>query len=139
MAVEVRTFQATIPAHTPQSAPVTIDVDFPSRIVESIRLRIPPGPTGFMGFQLWVKGGQVIPINPGEWIIDDDAEIDLTLSSMPDTGAWQVVGYNTGAFDHSVYVTFGLNLVTAAPPDLVSTAASNTALSSEQLAAAIGT
>ena len=137
MAVEVRVFQATIPAGTAQAAPVTIDTGFDSRIVESIRLRIPPGPAGFMGFQLWVKGGQVIPIERGQWIVDDDAQINLDVSSMPETGAWQVVGYNTGAFDHSVYVTFGLNLVTANTPVLPPPPPSNAALSSDVLLAAV--
>lgn len=61
----------------------------------------------------------MIPIQPGTYIVTDDQSATWNLSGYLDSGNWQVTGYNTGLYDHTVYLTFLLNLpgvTEAAPP-----------------------
>lgn len=103
---EVRAFVAVIPAGTAQAAPVTVALAMPPRVVTSVTLRIPPGPNGEMGFRLGSSGGTIIPDNAGAWIIASDEVIAWTLEDQITSGAWELSGYNTGQYDHSVYVRF---------------------------------
>lgn len=124
-AVEVRTFAVTIPAGTPQSAPVTQQITFPPREVTGITWKVPPGPSGLMGWKLTMSNGQqVLPAGSG-YIVADDQSDTWPLTNLPDSGAWEVTGYNTGAFPHTVYLTFLLDVITGAAqsPALISTAA----------------
>ena len=99
----------TIPANTAQASPVTVNTAFPSMEVERIVVKVPPGPSGLMGFALTMNGQQVIPINDGAWIIADNDTLDWPLTSLPNTGQWQVTGYNTDIYDHSIYIDFLLS------------------------------
>lgn len=78
--------------------------------------RIPPGALGVMGWQLAMGGVQVVPFGSDTWVIDDGTAGSFTLDGYPDSGAWQVIGYNTGSFAHSVFLTFHLDLVERARP-----------------------
>ena len=73
---------------------------------------MPPGPAGTLGFRLGSGGVQVIPINPGGWVITDDEVIGWDLTSQITSGAWQLISYNVGSLPHTVYVRFLLDLVT---------------------------
>lgn len=110
MATEVRQFAVTVPAGTAQATPYTKDVSFPTRIVERIDWRVPPGPRGVMGFRLASGGNPVLPTNDGAYIVADDDRATWLLSGLIESGAWQVQGYNTGAYAHTVYLTFHLSL-----------------------------
>lgn len=111
MVAEIRTAQATIPAGTPQAAPVTVNVSFPDRIVRAVRWRVPRGPGGLMGWALTSDGVPVIPVTPGTWIVADGEADDWPLDGYPTAGNWQVTGYNTGVYPHTVYLTFLLDLI----------------------------
>lgn len=111
MADEVRHFTATIPAGTPVAAPVAVDISFAIRTVRTIDWRMPPGAAGTTGWRLTMGGVQVIPRLSDLWVIDDGNSGTFTLDGYPDSGAWQVTGYNTGAHPHSIYYTFHLDLV----------------------------
>ncbi len=106
---EARVFQVTIPAGTPLAAPVTIGVPFPPMTVQAVRWRVPPGPSGLMGWQLTMAGGQVLPANAGAWIIADNEGDTWELYGLPDSGAWRVTGYNTDIYDHVVNLVFLLD------------------------------
>lgn len=110
MAAEVRQYTATFPAGTPIAAPVTVSVGFPPRVVRSVDWRIPPGAQGVMGWQLAMGGVQVLPTRSDTWVVDDGTSGTFTLDGYPDSGSWQVVGYNTGVYAHSVFLTFHLDL-----------------------------
>lgn len=113
-AAEIRASAVTIPAGTPQAAPVTVDVSFPPRLVQAVHWQVPPGPSGLMGWRLTMSGG--VPVIPygGGWIIADDRSDTWPVTGMPDSGAWEVTGYNTDIYDHTVYLEFLLAL--DAPP-----------------------
>lgn len=117
MATEVYSFQITIPAGTPQSAPVSVAITMPAREVESINVKVPPGPSGLMGFALTMNGRNVVPIVQGTYIVTDDRDLDFPLTGLPNSGQWQVTGYNTDIYDHSIYVEFHAALLSSLQPD----------------------
>jgi hypothetical protein len=116
MAIEVRHYTALIPAGTPISAPVLVSIAFPVRVVRSVDWRVAPGAQGVMGWQLAMGGVQVLPTQSDTWVIGDGISGTFTLTNYPDSGAWQVKGYNTGAYPHSLYLTFHLDLTGSARP-----------------------
>ena len=123
-AAEVRSFAVTIPAGTAQDDPYTADIYFPARDVVAVSWRVPPGPSGLMGWRLTMSGGQVVIPTGGGWIVADDQYDTWPLTGFPDSGYWEVTGYNTGAYDHTVYLDFLLDLITEAvsSPQIVSIA-----------------
>ena len=100
------------PAGTPPTAPQVTDLNIPVGQLDSVQIKVPPGPQGQLGFALALAGQPVIPHNAGEWIITDDEEISWSLAGLPDSGAWQVITYNAGNYDHTLYIRF---LATPAP------------------------
>ena len=109
MAREVRSFAVTIPAGTAVATPQTTALTIPPRIVRWVRLRVPPGPAGSVGFRLASGGVQVIPWDPGTWLVYDNESTQWDLEGQLQTGAWQLQGYNIGRWDHTIYVTMGLD------------------------------
>lgn len=111
MASEIRQFTVTTPAGTAQASPLVTSLAMPPRRVQSIRIRIPPGPSGQLGFALGSAGQRVIPWNDNAWFIGDDEVIELPLTGQIDSGAWQLQSYNTGSHAHTLLVTFYLDTV----------------------------
>jgi hypothetical protein len=111
MAQEIRQFQVTTPAGRLITNPLVTDLTMPARRVESIRIRIPPGPSGQLGFALGSAGQRVIPWNANGWFVGDDEIINLPLADQIDSGAWQLQSYNTGSQPHTLLVTFYLNTI----------------------------
>ncbi len=103
-----------VPAGTPPAAPVTVDVSFPERVVTAVSWRVPPGPSGLMGWALTSAGAPVIPIQQQTYIVTDNQTSTWPLEDFLDSGNWQVTAYNTGLYDHTVYLTFLLDLPGAA-------------------------
>ena len=112
MAVQVRKVAATIPAGTAIATPHTVDLSFPPFVVDWISVRIPPGPNGNVGWLIGSMGEQVIPFTDTGpvYIVGNDETITWQLTDQPDSGSWELTGYNTGTYDHTLYVTFGLDL-----------------------------
>lgn len=110
MARQLYEFAPTIPAGTLTTAPVTLPMVMPTRIVRKIEVRVPPGPSGVMGFQIGAAGQAIIPANAGAFIVTDDERITWELEEQIESGAWQLIGYNTGDFPHTVYVRFLVDL-----------------------------
>lgn len=129
MATEIRRFTATIPAGTPQSAPVSVDMSFPARVVEQIDIRIPPGPMGEVGFALGAAGVRVIPLNAGAWIVGNDEVIEWPLTGLWDSGSWTFTAYNTGRYTHTLEVRFRVS----PPGSAVTTSQPLTGLDSSQV------
>ena len=125
-AVEIRSYQVTIPAGTPEAAPYTQDIFFPAREVVAVSWRVPPGPSGLMGWRLTMNDGIAVIPYGGGWIIADDQYNTWPLTSLPDSGYWEVTGYNTGTYPHSVFLDFQLELISQAvsTPALISVPAS---------------
>lgn len=99
-------FVVTVPAGTAKDAAWTEDVAFPPAVVNTIEVRVPPGPRGNMGFAIGSGGTAVMPFNHGEWIVTDDEKIVWAVDDQFDSGAWQVLAYNVGQFPHDIYIRF---------------------------------
>lgn len=108
MTTEVRWYAVTIPAGTAKAAPLVSALTMPARIVSAIRLRFPPGPRGMVGVAIGSGGQPVIPWNSGAWIVADDETIPWPLDGQIESGAWQLIGYNLGTYDHTIQVGFEL-------------------------------
>lgn len=113
MAAEVRQFNVLIPHGTTAANPLVTDCSFPVREVSGIRVRVPPGPRGEVGFKLGSGSVPIIPDNQGNWIITDDDTLQFDLTDQHNSGSWDLIAYNTGTYDHTLYITFLLDLVDA--------------------------
>lgn len=104
---EVRHYTVGIAAGTPIATPQVTSLAMPPRRVHSVDWRVPPGAAGLMGWRLTMGGVQVLP-TPGTdlWVIAAGESGRWDISEFPDSGAWQITGYNTGAFPHNVYLAF---------------------------------
>lgn len=117
-ASKVYQFAPTIPAGTPIATPVVIPLAFPVYQVDRIEIKVPSGWNGLVGFAITMGGEFVIPYVPGTWIIASGDDLSWDLDGLPDSGAWQLTGYNLGNYNHTAYVRF---LVEPAPDPSPST------------------
>lgn len=85
----------------------------PPRTVLRVRVRIPPGPNGVMGFAIGSAGNPIIPTIKGTYIVASDEIYDWELPGQIDSGGWEAQMYNSGIFPHTIYVVFVVQL-----PDL---------------------
>ena len=108
---EFRTFDITIPHGTTIAAPQVTTLAMPPRTVESVRIRFPAGPNGLVGCALAVSGQNVAPYGQGNWLIGNDEVIPWEFIDQPNSGAWQLIGYNTGTYDHTIYLVFTLSVI----------------------------
>jgi hypothetical protein len=108
-------FVVTVPAHTAIAAPRITKTAMPARRIVGINWMIPQGPSGTMGWRFTMGGVQAIPINQGAWIIRDGNADGSELARLPDSGAWEVTAYNTGANPHTIYVTYYADVIRPKP------------------------
>ena len=104
-------FEPTVPNSTAQSSPYSTTLTIPQYEVQLLRWRVPPGPQGNLGWQLLYSGSLVFHQN-GLWIIADNEYATWELDELPTGGSWEFQGYNTGTYDHTVYLTFLCNPLT---------------------------
>ena len=113
---EVWDFAVAIPAGTPIATPVTVVTAFPPRRVTEIHWRVPHGALGLMGWRITSAKAQIIPRQLGGWMVHDGQSGTWPLENLPDSGAWEVTGYNTGTQPHTVYVTYLTEVISKPPP-----------------------
>lgn len=106
MAQRVNAPVVTIPAGTPQSAPIATPLVWPDGIVRVIEMDIPPGPSGLVGFYIAHSGTQLIPETAGQFIVSDNRFFSWPVEDFPDGGKWSVVGYNLDVYPHSIQFHF---------------------------------
>lgn len=106
MAEDIRHFTATLPAGAGSFTVSTISLAMPVRVVRRVDWRVPHGPMGTMGWVLAMGGVPVLPTSNYDWVIADGETGYWEVDGYPDSGAWQLQGYNSGANLHSVYLTF---------------------------------
>jgi hypothetical protein len=102
--VEAKTL--TVPAGTASSAPLSGDVSFDPGVLVGVEIDIPDGHSGLTGLRVATAHQQLLPFTAGDWLIGNDESLEWALHSMPDTGNWQLIGYNTDVFAHTFYVRF---------------------------------
>lgn len=114
MATEIRDFTVTVPAGTAVSAGFTADLSFPARIVTQINVRVPPGPRGEVGFAVGTGGLNVVPYGNGTYIVTDNEDLEYQLTDTIESGAWELLAYNTGSYDHTLRIYFYCDVVSPA-------------------------
>ena len=110
MSREVRAFTCVVPAGTAIAVPATFDLSFPPRQVDTIEIVVPPGPSGFVGFAIQNSNVTVIPYGSDEFLVMANEKVSWPLDGYINSGAWNLLAYNTGTADHSIYVRFLLSL-----------------------------
>jgi len=116
MAAEIYAFDIDVPAQTPVSAPVIIDLSMPAREIERVEIMVPPGAAGNVGFQFASSGTPFIPVRGATFIIASPGTLDWSLEDQITSGSWQAIAYNTGAYDHYIQARFFAKLLTGGEP-----------------------
>lgn len=106
MAQRVIPLTCQIQPNTLASAPQHFPLQFASADVERVDVRVPPGPSGLVGFSINQGGANYIPQGNGNWIIADDEPLSWPTDGAPNNGSWEVVAYNTDVVQHTIYVRF---------------------------------
>lgn len=106
MATSLTEFACLIQAGTSFASPVTVNCDVGTNEVESIRWRVPPGNRGNLGWWLAMNGTQVLPDRLGTFVVADGEWDTWVVGGLPNTGTWELIGFNNGSHDHTVYLTF---------------------------------
>lgn len=115
MAERVEVKAATFAAGTLASAPSTVALSWLPGVVRRVEIVVPPGPSGVMGFQILHSAQRIIPFGDDIWIVTDDEPLGWDLSGYPTGDAWAIRGYNTGLFDHTVYMRWFLDEIPSQP------------------------
>jgi len=110
MALEVHKFAVTVPTGTTQAVPQVTQLAMPPREVVAVRVVVPSGPRGQVGFSLGSSGNPIIPYEPGAWIVADNEAIDWPLEGQITSGAWELRAYNLGKYAHTLEIRFLVDL-----------------------------
>ena len=116
MATSVLAFTVTVPAGTLSSSLYVQSLAVGTNTIDLIHWRVPPGPRGNLGWFLSMGRVQVVPEIAGSYVVADDESDDWQISDLPDSGAWQLSGYNTGQYNHTVYLYFHVTPVQLSSP-----------------------
>lgn len=110
MVYQIAPFDITIPAGTAKTAPVHVATPLGQFVVVGIELTVPSGLNGAVGFRFTSNGAPVIPADPTRWIIVSGQPLAWPISGQLSSGAWEITGYNTGKYDHTMQVRYLLDL-----------------------------
>lgn len=111
MAEDTYHFTVTIAAGVSAANPAVTNISMPPRIVRQVDWKVPPGHMGTMSFLLAMGKVPVLPVYGQKvYVTADGKDGTWQLREYPDSGAWQVIGYNTGGYPHSVLLTFYTDL-----------------------------
>lgn len=107
---EVQQFANLIPAGTLKAAPAVFSMQLMNLDIDWIEWEVPPGPRGNVGFWIGSHGQPIIPYaaGPANWIVTDGRAAHWDTEGLPDSGDWEMRGYNLGLQPHTVTIRFGL-------------------------------
>lgn len=106
MAERIEVFEVTVPAGTAISAPQNTSLSFLDGHVTKIEVRIPPGPSGLVGFRFVHSQQVIIPFSGTTWIVADDEKLEWPVEGYPTNDDWSVRAYNTDIYPHTLYIRF---------------------------------
>lgn len=104
MAGRLYAYECAVAAGTPAASPASFSLAVPPQRLTRALIRVPPGPRGVVGWQLWYGGSLAFPYQRGAWVVADDAQVAIEPPADMTSGAWRLVAYNTGAYSHTLYV-----------------------------------
>lgn len=114
----LKVFDVTIPAGTLKTAPLVTVTRFEPNVVERIEWLFPAGCQGLVGIQIGARAIPVIPDDPAQFMIRTGDSSGFNVDELHVTGDWSVIGYNTGAFPHTIHITYHVRR-NVPPPHLV--------------------
>ncbi len=140
------TRQELVAAGTAKAAPQSTSWSLGRVILESLNLRIPPGPSGLAGIAVLYAGVPIIPSEqPGVFWVGDDEQWDVDI-------AWEISGpltiqtYNVDGYDHTFLLRAKVRDIALGPAGgatvgqvVVTSVPDTTAPSADELTAAVGT
>jgi hypothetical protein len=94
-----------VPAGTAVASPLTFVLPLPASVIRSIDVIVPPGPHGLVGFAIYYGSDQMAPARQGSWVIVDNDRVSFVPPRSCTSGAWSLVAYNQGIYDHTLYVS----------------------------------
>lgn len=109
MADRLEWFAITVPAGTAIATPVTIHTKFNQGNVIEVDIKVPPGPSGNVGFAIFAGGSQYIPRTNNTFVIPDNDYMIWPVANAINSGSWSVKAYNTDLYDHLLQVAFHVN------------------------------
>lgn len=113
-------FSVTVPANTAKTAPITKSLAFLQGQVVEIDVKVPPGPSGNVGFFISAGGTQYVPRTRGSFVVPDNDYFTWPLINAINSGAWSITAYNTDIFPHTIQIGFQVNELTFAGAALLS-------------------
>lgn len=105
----------TVPAGTPQNAPVSFTWTTEDNTIVDIELEIPPGHNGLTGIRIMKGDTQLVPWGKSTWIVANDYSRVFPVGVYMPTADVILQGYNTGAYPHSFYLR--MMVINYNPPD----------------------
>lgn len=106
MADRIETPAVTVAAGTAIATPQTTSFNWRDGIIERIEVRVPPGPSGLVGFRILHSGQQVIPFQGTDWVITDDETLPWDVQNFPTGNKWSMRAYNLDLYPHTLYFRF---------------------------------
>lgn len=119
MSTRVESFDVTVPAGTAIASPQETAMSFQRGRVDRLKVFVPPGPSGLVGFQIAHSGQPIIPRNPLSFIVTDNEHVDMDLDNYPTGDAWSIMAYNIDVYDHTLYITFHITDFGAIEPVVI--------------------
>jgi hypothetical protein len=110
MALQSIIFAVTVPTTATAASPQATNIALGPRLVRAIDIVVPTGVNGVVGFRLGLAGQSVIPANAGAWDVTSGEVVHHELSNLPNSGAWQLIAYNSGQYPHTLQVRFTVDL-----------------------------
>jgi hypothetical protein len=124
----------TVPAGTPQSAPISKTWRTEDNTIEDIELEIPPGHNGLTGIRVMKGDVQILPWSQGTFIVANDYVRTFPIGVYVPTSDVTLQAYNTGSFPHTFYLR--MTVTTYDQPSAQQSSASTQALPAEPVTSA---
>ena len=103
MSSAVSAFACVIPAGGTTTVALNVAQNQP---VVAVHWRVPPGNRGHLSWFIAQSGAQVLPNSYDTAMVADGESDTWQLRDFPQSGAWSLVGTNTGTSSHTVYLEF---------------------------------
>lgn len=109
MADRLEWFTITVPPNTAIASPIVFPCVFLQGNVIEIDVKVPPGPSGNVGFFIGAGGSQYVPRTRGSFVMPDDDYFTWPLENAINSGSWSVTAYNTDQWPHTLQFGFQVN------------------------------
>lgn len=125
--------EAVVSPNTPIASPASFTWPLEDNYLERIDVRIPPGPSGAMGFRILWSQQQIVPWGNYSWLIANDEEIPWKADTAISASGLVVQAYNLGNFPHTIYLKALVRTLSPATAAAVSALTGSVALPASQV------